>query len=60
METRSQLPSDLSVVSLNGMLKETAVAENSSTTCFKIAEKTPALPERMTSFHRDITSIFFL
>lgn len=55
------LPSDLSVlVSFSGILKETAVAENSSMTCFKIAEEMPSISEWMTSFDRDFTSIFFL
>lgn len=39
--------------------KETAVAENSSMTFFKIAEKTPVILEWMMSFNRDITLIFF-
>lgn len=58
---QKSLPSDLSVlVSFSGILKETAVAENSSMTCFKIAEKMPPISEWMTSFDRDFTSIFFL
>lgn len=37
---QKSLPSDLSVLVLfSGILKETAVVENSSMTCFKIAGK---------------------
>lgn len=57
---QKSLPSDLSVLVLfSGILKETAVAENSSMTCFKIAEKMPPISEWMTSFDRDFISIFF-